>query len=65
MAVIIINESEKIQESLMKEGKVHRMDSPEALEIIASINEHVKKVKRDYQVKDRKSQIEASKILLT
>lgn len=62
---IIINESQKIQKNLMKEGKVHKMDSPQDLEIIASINEHVKKVKRDYQVKNRKSQIEASKILLT
>jgi hypothetical protein len=60
-----ISKTEAINERLMKENKVTILDEPRHLEAIRAMNIHMDQVRREYQVKDRKSQITAAKVILT
>ena len=59
------NRKADIQARLAAEGKVNRMESPESAARREEINQQVKAVRRDFQQKERKSQIDASNLLLT
>jgi hypothetical protein len=59
------NRKADIQARLAAEGKVNRMESQESAAKREEINQQVKAVRRDFQQKERKSQIEASNLLLT
>jgi hypothetical protein len=62
---IVINRKEQIKAKLFAEGRTELMNSPEAAATRESINDQVELVKRDYQQKERESQIEASLLVLT
>lgn len=59
------NRKADIQARLAAEGKVNRMESQESAARREEINQQVKAVRRDFQQKERKSQIDASNLLLT
>ncbi len=61
----IISNSEKIIEKLEKEGKVQYVNKSKDLDAIFEMNDEMVSVRRDYQVKDRKSQVSASTVILT
>ncbi len=61
----IISNSEKIIEQLEKEGKVEYLNKSEDLDAVFEMNDEMESVRRDYQVKDRKSQVSASNVILT
>lgn len=61
----IISRSEKIIQQLKKEGKFVTLNRPEDLNAITEMNNEMENVRRDYQVKDRNSQVHASNVILT
>ena len=61
----IISNSEKIIEKLEKEGKVQYVNKSKDSDAIFEMNDEMVSVRRDYQVKDRKSQVSASTVILT
>ncbi len=61
----IISNSEKIIQKLKEDGKVEFLDKEEDLDAIFEMNTEMEIVRREYQVKDRNSQIAASKTILT
>jgi len=60
-----LNRKEEIKARLLAEGKVEIMNSPEAIDIREDINDYLESVKRDYQQRERGSQIEAAKFVFT
>lgn len=63
--MIAINESEVIKAQLNAEGKVTYLDQPQDIAAIVAMNGQMEAVRREYQVKDRNSQMTASKVILT
>ena len=61
----IISNSEKIIEELRKEGNVEESPKAEEVQAIVEMNDEMEKVRREYQIKDRNSQILASKVIFT
>jgi len=61
----VISNSEKIIEELRKEGNVEESPKAEEVQAIVEMNDEMEKVRREYQIKDRNSQISASKVILT
>ncbi len=61
----VISNSDKIIQKLQEEGKIESLDKKEDLDAIIEMNEEMEIVSREYQVKDRNSQISASKVILT
>jgi hypothetical protein len=59
-----ISKSHEIIERIKNEGKVTPMNSEDDIAKIISINKYMKKVRRDYIVKEIKSYISASEIIL-
>lgn len=64
MATIISSVSE-IQEQLTRENRVHKMNAPTDRAESNRINKKVKKIRRDYQIKNSQSQLSAAKLILT
>jgi len=60
-----INKTEKLNAQLKKEGKVIQLNNKEHAEAIETMNEELEKTRRDYQVKNRESQVSAAKVILT
>lgn len=63
--MIIINESEEIKAQLEAEGKVTHLSEPEHIAASVALNDQMNAVRKEYQVKDRKSQLAASMVILT
>jgi hypothetical protein len=63
--MIEVNETEDIKAQLKAEGKVIYLDKPENIAAIAAMNVQMEAVRKEFQVKDRNSQLEASKVILT
>lgn len=61
----IINRTRGNQAQLAREGKVRRMTSPADRAVANRINNQVKKVRRDYELKNSQSQISAAHMILT
>lgn len=59
-----LSRSAEINEKLEKEGKIRFLDSEEDLAKITSMNQYMDEVRRDYQMKERLSQISAAKVIL-
>ncbi|MBA4407834.1 MAG: hypothetical protein Q8S54_02180 [Bacteroidota bacterium] len=59
-----ISRSAEINEKLEKEGKIRFLDSAEDLAKITSMNLYMDEVRKDYQMKERLSQISASQVIL-
>jgi hypothetical protein len=63
--MIEINETKDIKAQLKAEGKVTYLDQPENIAAIVAMNEQMEVVRKEYQVKDRNSQLKASEVILT
>lgn len=59
-----INHTKAIREQLKKEGKSITLDGPDHIAAIDAMNEQLEITTREYFVKDRNSQISASKVTL-
>jgi hypothetical protein len=60
-----ISKTETFRAKMKKEGKVTFLDKPEHIAAIVAMNEQLETVRREYQAKDRNSQINAIKVILT
>jgi hypothetical protein len=60
-----ISKTEVINERLEREGKVTTLDKKEHIDAIIAMNKQLEAVRREYQIKDRKSQITAANVILT
>jgi len=60
-----ISKTEAIKAKMQAQGKVSYLDKPKHVTAIIAMNEQLKAVRREYQVKDRDSQITASNVILT
>ncbi len=58
-----VNKTKEVIDKLKAEQKT--LNSPQDLAKIFAINKHMENVRRDFQVKERDSQISASNIILT
>lgn len=60
-----ISKTAAINDRLEKENKVMILDRPEHIEAVDAMNRKLEAARREYQIKDRKSQISAAKVVLT
>ena len=58
-----VNKTKEVIDKLKAEQKT--LNSPQDFAKIFAINKHMENVRRDFQVKERDSQISASNIILT
>ncbi len=63
--MIVIKDTETIKAKLNAEGKVIYLDQPQHIAAIEAMNGQMETVRREYQIKERNSQISASKVILT
>ena len=61
----VTSKTEEIKQRLRSEGKVGTIDSKTYEAATRTMNEKMEEVRREYQIKDRQSQISASKVILT
>lgn len=61
----IINRSQAYAEKMREEGKVTTFNRPEDIMLSIKMNENLEQFRREYKVKERKSQMGASKVILT
>ena len=57
--------TQSIREKLKNEGKYNVFNKNEHIKALTDINESLENFRRDFQVKDRKSQRDAGKVTLT
>jgi len=55
-----INNTQAIKDQLKKNDKISFLDEPHHIEAINSMNEQLANVKREYEMKERNSQIAAA-----
>jgi hypothetical protein len=60
-----ISKKEEILQRLDREGKIDRKDQLSDQHVVHEMNEDLKEIRRDYQVKERESQIASSNVILT
>ncbi len=60
-----INRTEAFKAKMKTEGKVTTLNEAQHMSAIATMNSRLESVRRDYQLKDRNSQITASNVILT
>lgn len=60
-----INRTETINSRLFSEGNVTYLDKPNHIAAIQAMNIILEGTRRDFQVKDKNSQIHASQVILT
>jgi len=60
-----ISKTETIKAKMDQEGKVTYLDQPKHVQAILAMNEQLETVRREYQAKDRNSQITAATVILT
>jgi diphthamide synthase subunit DPH2 len=60
-----INRSQEIRERLQREHKVSCLTMSQHVEIISEMNESLEGVRRDYQVKEKNSQVAAAYVILS
>ncbi|MDR0844236.1 MAG: hypothetical protein LBN71_03370 [Tannerella sp.] len=60
-----INDIDAIYAKWEKEGRISYFDKPEDIQAIAEMNKYMQEVRREYLMKDRRSQIAASHVVLT
>lgn len=57
--------SKNYAEKMRQEGNVTTFNRPEDIKVSIKMNENLGQFRREYQVKDRKSQMGASRVILT
>ena len=60
-----ISKTETIRAKMVEEGRVTFLDQPEDIAAIEEMNSQLEDVRREYQLKNRNSQISASNVILT
>ena len=60
-----ISKTEAIKAKMKQEGKVTYLDQSKHIAAIVAMNEQLEAVRREFQVKDRNSQITAATVILT
>ncbi|MFC4211899.1 hypothetical protein ACFOWA_11940 [Pedobacter lithocola] len=60
-----VSKTNQIKDKLKMDGKVSYLDKPEHFNAIIEMNDEMEDVRRDYHVKDRRSQNSASHVILT
>lgn len=60
-----ISRTEAIKAKMKQEGKVTTLNKAQHITAITTMNEQLETVRREYQVKDRNSQMTASTVILT
>ena len=60
-----INRTEEIEKQLRQDNKVTYLDSPQHIEAIKKMDDEMEEVRREYKVKEKKSQTSASNVVLT
>lgn len=61
----ILNRTKEMREQEARENGARRLNSPEHRAEANRINQKVKKLRRDFQTKDSRSALSASKVILT
>jgi thioredoxin reductase len=61
----IINRTKEMREQSVRENGAQRMNSQAHRAEANRINQKVKKVRRDFQIKDSRSALSASRVILT
>ncbi len=59
-----ISKTEAIKAKLKKEGKVTYLNKAKHIKAIDSMNRQLEEARREYQIKDRNSQMSAAKVIL-
>ncbi|WP_090781886.1 hypothetical protein [Pedobacter sp. ok626] len=59
-----VSRTAEIYERLEREGKVSYLDQPEHIAAIDAMSDQMEEVRREYQVKDRNSQVAAASVIL-
>jgi len=60
-----ISKTETFKAKMRQEDKVSYLDQPKHMDAIKAMNDQLEIVRREFQVKDKNSQITASKVILT
>ncbi len=60
-----VNKTQSIREKLKQEGKYTVLDKEEHVKSVTAMNESLENVRREFQVKDQKSQRNAANVTLT
>lgn len=60
-----ISKKEEILQRLRKEGKVVLRNQPADQQVVSEMNEKLKLIRRDFQAKEKESQLSSSKVILT
>lgn len=60
-----ISKKDELLRRLREEGKVVVKNRPEDQKVVAEMNERLKEIRRDFQTKERGSQLSSSKVVLS
>lgn len=60
-----ISKYQELMGRLSDEKKVTYLDKPKDIEVMAEIDKQMEGVRREYQIKEKNSQISASNVILT
>lgn len=60
-----VSKTEKLISTLRTQGKVIVLNDKEQVSSVTRMNKELEKVRREYQIKERDSKINASNIILT
>jgi hypothetical protein len=60
-----INKTAEVLDKLQGEGKVVSMHTVQDIATISALTDRMKSVRRDYQIKERNSQMRAAHVILT
>jgi phosphopentomutase len=60
-----INKTAEVLDKLKGEGKVVSMGTVQDIATISALTDRMKSVRRDYQIKERNSQMRAAQVILT
>lgn len=63
--IIKKNRTETVKSKMRQEGKVTILNKDQDIQAVTLMNKELEEVRREYQVKDRNSQITASTVILT
>jgi hypothetical protein len=60
-----INKTKEVLDKLAAESKVSEVNTKEDVELISSFDERMEAMRREYQIKEKNSQANAAKVILT
>ncbi len=60
-----ISRKEDLLQRLQLEGKIEIKNQPEDQQVVIEMNERLKEIRKDFQTKERESQLSSSRVILT